>query len=112
MTKPAFNDPRLRAKKTIQAVPEPTPIVPVVPVTTMSQDELLRKAQEQMAALAQMEKAPSGPIGEQKPVIVVGVPQQQQQQQQHPVGYNPSQPSANSPSSLAPKVSFQWKKKK
>lgn len=117
--KTATNDPRLRTKKLTPPVQKSEgnssdispPLPTVQPVASMSQDELLRKAQEQMAALAQMnqQSSPSYPApqptatgGKELPSFSTG-PRSQRELS--------SGKSSESRSSM-PKISFQWKRKK
>ncbi|KAH9497772.1 Death-inducer obliterator 1 [Dermatophagoides farinae] len=102
----SFNDPRLRQSVSSQPV-----------AASMSKDELLQKAQEQMAALAQMEyhHQQQNPIvnqsqqtmNRQESMMMTGVPSRIQ------AGYHQQTTNVDhSPGMSNRKISFQWKKKK
>ncbi|KAJ6224915.1 hypothetical protein RDWZM_003460 [Blomia tropicalis] len=107
-------DPRLKSKSQISplgsnhpAASSVTSSSPSQQVASMSQDELLRKAQEQMAALAQMTNS-----NENNSLFGIGSSSSDVDLREELASLNAVK--LNQPTTLTtmPKISFQWKKKK
>lgn len=106
-------DPRLKSKSQISPLGSNHPAASSVTsssssqVASMSQDELLRKAQEQMAALAQMTNS-----NENNSLFGIGSSSSDVDLREELASLNAVK--LNQPTTLTtmPKISFQWKKKK